>query len=154
MNNEEQELELTENEEIETESGHSDEESTDYKELYETEKERVSKLKQKLYLKNSLKPESIITKSTDEKWKQKMELKVEGYDDEAVDFLLKNGGRKALENPYIVSAIDAMKIKKANDAAMISSEGQKSSTEKRFSNAEFARLSHEDQLKALSELNR
>lgn len=101
------------------------------------------------------KPQTLINKQpSDEKWKQRMELKVEGYDDEAIDFLLKNGGKKALENQYIVAAVDAMKTKKAAEAAILGGEGQKSSVEKRFTPGEFSRLSSEEQLKALSELNR
>jgi len=147
-----QELELDQNETVDIEESSNDD--VDYKALYEAEKAKATKLKRKLYSREDAKePTKTITKP-DEKWKERLELKVEGYDDDAIEFIQKNGGKEALKNPYITAAIEQIKTQKAAEAAMLGEQGQKSSIEKRFSPQEFARLSHEDQLKALSELNR
>lgn len=48
---------------------------------------------------------------------ERLELKTEGYKSEEVDFLMQNGGRKALENPIVMAGIEAMRKKqKSQDA--------------------------------------
>lgn len=96
--------------------------------------------------------EKPIINRSDEKWKERLELKVEGHDEQAIDFIQKNGGKKALENPYIVKALEAMKEQKIADKATVE-EGSKSQTEKRFNARDFAKLPHSEQLKVMSELN-
>lgn len=108
--------------------------------------------KAKAYDSEKEKPRSPITTNSDTKWRERMELKVDGYDEEAIDFIQKNGGKKSLENPYITKAIEAMREQRAAEKATID-EGSKSQTEKRFTQKEFAKLSASEQLKVLSELN-
>jgi len=144
--------------EVETDSIEEvDTDTTDYKALYEEERKKKNKYKNKLLsITSTEKPKSepiTKTRSTDDSWKARMELKVEGYDDEAIDFILKNGGKKALENQYVVQAVEAIKTKKIAEAATLGEQGQKSGIEKRFSQQEFAKLSSEEQLKALSDLS-
>jgi hypothetical protein len=154
--NQEFELETIETE-VDTDSIEEvDTPTTDYKALYEEERKKKNKYKNRLLsLTASEKPKSEpITKTrSDDSWKARMELKVEGYDDEAIDFILKNGGKKALENPYVVQAVEAIKTKKVAEAATLGDQGQKSGIEKRFTPQEFAKLSSEEQLKALSDLS-
>jgi len=48
---------------------------------------------------------------------ERLELKTEGYKSEEVDFLMQNGGRRALENPIVMAGIEAMRKKqKSQDA--------------------------------------
>lgn len=96
---------------------------------------------------------TTINKSSDDAWKQKMELKVEGYNDEEVDLIMKNGGKAALEDKYIKTAIEAVRTQKAAESAMLGNEGGKSSPGSGFSPNEFAKLSAEEQLKQLSNLS-
>lgn len=106
----------------------------------------------KAYVEEKTKPQPKITNSSaDTKWRERMELKVEGYDDASVDFILKNGGRKALENPFVVKAIEGMKEQRLAEQATIDS-GAKSETEKRFNPKDFAKLSADEQIKVLSEI--
>lgn len=148
-----QELEL-DTIETEVEVDEQPDDQPDYKVLYEEARRERNKYKNKLLgMNKSEKPKSDITNNpTDDNWKQRMELKVDGYDDDAINFILKNGGKKALENPYVVSAIDSIKTKKAAEAATLGEQGQKSGIEKRFTPQEFAKLSSDEQLKVLSGL--
>ena len=148
-----QELEL-DTIETEVEAENQQDDQTDYKALYEEARRERNKYKNKLLgLTKSEKPKSDITNNpSDNSWKARMELKVDGYDDEAIDFILKNGGRKALENKYVVSAIEVIKTKKQAEQATLDEQGQKSGIEKRFTPQEFAKLSSDEQLKVLSGL--
>lgn len=127
----------------------SEVEGEDYKSQYEQLSMKYKKLKRKLFTKDT--PKQPITTNSDVKWRERMELKVEGYDDQAIEFIQKNGGKKSLENPYISEAIKAMKEQKLAEKATLD-EGSKSTTEKRFSEQEFAKLSTSEQIKVLSEL--
>lgn len=95
---------------------------------------------------------SINNRSSDDKWKQKMELAVKGYSDEEISFVIKNGGARALEDPFVTSAIETMREKKKAEAASLGNEGSKSTVEKQFNPQEFSKLSAEEQLKKLSSL--
>lgn len=151
--NQDLELEQIESEQDTEENLDVEESDVDYKSLYEHEKQKATKLKRKLFSKEAESNDKPINnRPSEDKWKTKMELKVEGYDDDAVDFILKNGGKKALENPYVTAAIAEMKVKKAAETAAISQDSSKSQIEKRFTPGEFAKLSHDEQLKAMSDL--
>src|SRR5690348_17186277 len=113
MENEQEDVQDVEvQEESSTDSQESTDEAVNYQALYEEEKRKANKLKRKLFSKSEDEPQKPITSNSDAKWRERLELKVEGYDDQAVDFLQKNGGKKALENPYIVKAIEAMNEQK------------------------------------------
>lgn len=71
-------------------------------------------------LKKSSKQEDLKTNesstNSDERF-ERLELKTEGYKSDEVDFLIQNGGRKALENPIVMAGIEAMRKKqKSTDA--------------------------------------
>jgi hypothetical protein len=72
-------------------------------------------------------------KETEEKaWKERMELKTEGYSEEEIAFIQQSGGRKALENTYVKSAIDAMRAQKKSEEAIVETTGGKSDIEKQY----------------------
>ncbi len=100
---------------------------------------------------NKSKPQKPIINNSDAKWRERMELKVDGFDDQAVEFLMKNGGKKALENPFVVKALEGIKEQKIAEQATIDS-GTTSETEARFNPKDFAKLSASEQLKVLSDL--
>ncbi len=83
---------------------------------------------------------------------ERLELKVDGYSDEEVAYILKNGGKEALKDPFVISGIEARRVQKAAESAMLGSEGQKSGTTGSLSPAEFAKLSAADQLNQLTSL--
>jgi len=133
----------------ESQEDESDNDSPNFQELYEQERLKNKKLKRKLFTKEKEPEEkSKLTNRPDALWQLKMELKVDGYNDEEASFIIKNGGKKALESQYIVSAIEAMREKRSAESAMIDS-STKSESEKRFSPEEFSKLSAEEQLKVL-----
>jgi len=48
---------------------------------------------------------------------QRLELKVDGYTDREVDFILKNGGRDALKDELVQAAITSMRDKRKSEEA-------------------------------------
>lgn len=63
-------------------------------------------------LKKSLKTNESPPNSTDEI--ERLRLEVKGYKGDEVDFLMQNGGLKALENPIVVAGIEAIRKKKTS----------------------------------------
>lgn len=54
----------------------------------------------------------------DDAWKAKLELKVEGYSDEEVKFILKNGGKKAINDPFVKNAIESIRQQAKAESAV------------------------------------
>lgn len=74
----------------------------------------------------------------------KLEMKAEGYPQEAIDFALANGGRKALDNPIVKKALDEYKKQaQAEKAAEIDSSGQ-SQTIKKLTPQDIENMSAEE----------
>jgi len=79
-----------------------------------------------------------VVNNPDEKI-SKLELKIDGYSDDEIDFIQKNGGKDALTNPLVVSAIEAQREKKKADDASI--EGSpKSTIHEKYSKDEIDRM--------------
>jgi len=144
---------LAQDVEVQEESSTDSQESSEvnYQVLYEEEKRKANKLKRKLFTKNEDEPQKPIINNSDASKFERLELKVDGYNDQEVDFILKNGGKKALENPFITKAIEGIREQKRAENATVE-EGSKSTTEKRFSPQEFSKLTAAEQEKVLSEL--
>lgn len=68
----------------------------------------------------------------DAAWRERMELKTEGYSDEEIAYIQQSGGRKALENTYVKAAIEAMRSQKKAEAAAVSDAAGKSEVEKQY----------------------
>jgi len=133
-------------------------EESDYTEQEETvtiPKQKFVKMQRKAQAYDAKKDERLpkqnINNNSDAKWREKVELRVDGYDDQAVEFIQKNGGKKALENPYILKAIEAMKEQHMAERATID-EGSKSESERQFNPKDFAKLTASEQIKVLSNL--
>lgn len=70
----------------------------------------------------------------DAAWRERMELKTEGYSDEEIAYIQQSGGRKALENSYVKATIDTMRAQKKAEAAAVDTAAGKSEIEKQFTN--------------------
>lgn len=89
---------------------------------------------------------SLKTKQTspesDERF-ERLELKTDGYNSQEVDFLMQNGGRKALENPIVMAGIEA--IRKKQKSVDATPDGTaKSTVYKKYSEADLKKMSAED----------
>jgi hypothetical protein len=70
--------------------------------------------------------------SDDATWRERMELKTEGYSDEEIAYIQQSGGRKALENTYVKATIETMRKQKAAENAVVDTGGGKSEVEKKY----------------------
>jgi hypothetical protein len=72
-----------------------------------------------------------------------LDLKTEGYKSEEVDFLMQNGGRKALDNPIVMAGIDAMRKKQKSQEATPSGTA-KSAVYQKFTEADLKKMPLEE----------
>lgn len=103
----------------------------------ESEKAKNSKLYARLKKTETSKPlEKVLIKESPELSQEFaiLKLKVDHgiKDPAAIEFLMKNGGEEALKNPYIKSTIDTMIAQKANEAAQVAEENQKSDFQRKM----------------------
>lgn len=82
-------------------------------------------------------------------WRERIELKTEGYSDDEITFLQQNGGRKALENDYVKNAVKSMRDQKAAEAATVETDGGKSEVEKKYTDEQLRDMSTEELAKVL-----
>lgn len=75
--------------------------------------------------------------SEDAAWKERMELKTEGYSDEEIAYIQQSGGRKALENTYVKATIDTMRAQKKAEAAAVETTAGKSEIEKQYTDSQL-----------------
>jgi hypothetical protein len=74
---------------------------------------------------------------------ERLDLKTEGYKSEEVDFLMQNGGRKALDNPIVMAGIDAMRKKQKSQEATPSGTA-KSAVYQKFTEADLKKMPLEE----------
>lgn len=81
----------------------------------------------------------------------RLKLKVDyGISDpDALDFIIKNGGEKALENPYIKQTIDNIVTQKKAEQASVYEESGKSEVEKKYSTDQLKSMPSEELEKIL-----
>ena len=85
---------------------------------------------------------------------ERLELKTDGYNDEAINFIQSNGGKKALENEYVVAAVKAIQEQKKAEAAIVGNESAKSDFERKHTPEEIANMSPEELYKLLPKASR
>jgi hypothetical protein len=73
----------------------------------------------------------------------KLEFKTEGYSDAEIDFIQKNGGREALNNPLVKTTINVMREQSKAEAAAVSGSGG-SSTFGKYTQAEIKNMTSEE----------
>lgn len=81
----------------------------------------------------------------------RLELKIDGYSDSEIDFIIKHGGKAALENEFVKAAIESTRAKaeaarKAQDATP---SGTNSPIYRKFSQADLNNMSVEELEKIL-----
>jgi hypothetical protein len=118
----------------------------------EAEKAKNAKLYARVKKSSDLKP-SVETQQNSELTTEltKLKLKVDHgiTDPDAIEFVMKNGGEKALDNPYIKGTIDTMLQQKKAEAAVISDETGKSEIERKYSTNQLKGMSSEELEKLL-----
>lgn len=76
----------------------------------------------------------------DDAWKERMELKTEGYSDDEIAYLQQSGGRKALENTYVKATIETMRNQKKAEAASVETTAGKSEVEKQYTDEQLRNM--------------
>lgn len=119
----------------------------EYKEYWENKVKTLEETNRKLYARIKNKPQAGTNLKGQENSSpelserfEKLELKTEGFSDQEIEFLKPYGGKKALENPYVKAALDAMREKARAEAAVVDVNSNKSDIEKKFT---------EDQLRTM-----
>jgi len=79
----------------------------------------------------------------------RLELKTEGYSEDAIAFIQKNGGRDALNDPYVTAAVKAIQEQKSAEQAIVANETTKSDIERKFTPEEINAMSPEEMYKVL-----
>jgi len=120
----------------------------------ETEKQLYARLKKEEAEKKALKAEVDALKgvergqptkvNTDDERFERLELKTEGYTNDEINFILKNGGRQALEDPYVKMAIDKAREDRRNNDAIATNVSSKSAIERKYSQSDLAAMSADE----------
>lgn len=114
------------------------------KELYERAKKAEAKAKE---LEAKLKPKEDLTTNKSspnlEERLERQDLRIDGYSGDEVEFLMQNGGRKALDNPIVKEAIEALRKKKKSLEATPSGTA-KSAVYQKYSEADLKKMSAEE----------
>lgn len=79
----------------------------------------------------------------------RLELKTDGYSEDAITFLMKVGGKEALKDAHIKAAIDSIQEQKRAEDAVVASETSKSDVERKFTQQEIDAMSPEELYKIL-----
>lgn len=109
------------------------------KQLFERAKKAEAKVKEL-----EKKPETLKTNSSDSEERfERLELKTEGYKSDEIDFLMQNGGQKALENPIVMAGIEGMRAKVKSKDASVSGTG-KSYTYQKYGERDLKKMTAED----------
>lgn len=88
-------------------------------------------------------------KPEDDKWREAMELKTDGYSSEEVAFIQKNGGRAAIDDPFVKAALESIRNQKKAEAAQVSDATPKSDVEKQYTDQQLREMKTEDLEKLL-----
>lgn len=142
-----------ENEVIQDINGNDVNTSGDSKPQYsETEKQLYTRLKKEEARVKELEAKlgdkaptfSQPTNTTDDERFERLELKTEGYTSDEISFILKNGGRNALEDPYVKMAIDKSREDRRATESVAMNVSSKSAIERKYSQAELANMSSDE----------
>lgn len=135
-------------------NGNDDNSSGESQHQYsDTEKQLYARLKKEEALRKELEAklgdkaptisQQTTVKNDDERF-ERLELKTEGYTSEEINFILKNGGRTALEDPYVKMAIDKGREERKATESVAMNVSSKSAIERKYSPAELASMSADD----------
>ena len=80
---------------------------------------------------------------------EKLELKSEGYNDQESEFILQYGGKKALENPIVKTALEVMREKAQAEKAVVDTTNSGGDIEKKFTTEQLKEMPLEELEKLL-----
>lgn len=125
----------------------------------ETEKQLYARLKKEEAEKKALKAEVDAlkgiergqpTNTNDIAWRESIELKTDGYSSEEIAFIQKNGGKEALEDPFVKSAIERSREERKVTESVAMNVSSKSAIERKYSPADLQAMSADDMEAVLS----
>lgn len=79
----------------------------------------------------------------------RLELRQDGYSDEAIDFISKVGGKEALKDEHVKAAVASIQQQRMAEQAVVASETSKSEIERKYSPEEISAMSPEELYKVL-----
>lgn len=80
---------------------------------------------------------------------ERLTLKVDGYNDEEISEVMKLGGLKALQNPIVKKAIEAMREERQAENAQVTDGGAASEFSRKYSPQDLRKMSTEELEKIL-----
>jgi hypothetical protein len=98
---------------------------------------RIKKLESELKEREAPK----TTDNVSDDWRERMELKVEGYNDKEIELLTKMGGRKALEDETVKKFLEVQREEEKSKAKVAMNTSSKSSVETRYTQEQISRMS-------------
>ena len=78
-----------------------------------------------------------------------LELRLQGHSKEAVDFIMKNGGVKSLDNPFVKLAVSAIKEQSKAESSVKTVDSSKSEIEQKYTQEQLHNMSAEELYKVL-----
>ena len=81
---------------------------------------------------------------------ERLTLKVDGYNDDEIAEVMKLGGVKALSNPLVKKAIEAMREERQAESAQVTESGARSDISRKYSPADLRKMSSSELEKILS----
>jgi len=82
------------------------------------------------------------------------DLRLDGYTRDEVAFIIKNGGRKSLDNPFVKVAIENIREQRKAEQAIPANDTGKSDIEKKYTQDQLRNMSAEELYKILPKSNR
>lgn len=110
------------------------------KRINELEKEKETLVIQKNKYKEKLQKQEQVQSPINTGINERVELRLDGYNADEVEFILANGGRKALENKFVKSAIDVMREQARSEKAAIDDNASGGNTENHYSRNDLLNL--------------
>lgn len=83
-----------------------------------------------------------------------LELRLQGHSKEAVDFIMKNGGVKSLDNPFVKLAVSAIKEQSMAEKSVKVPDSSKSEIEQKYTQEQLNNMSADELYKILPKSNR
>lgn len=134
---------------VDTQNNNDVDTSGEGRQYSETEKATYARFKKEEAKSKALEAELAKAKGQqnipDNEWRERMELIARGYkDDSELDFIMKNGGKSALNDEFVKMAIDKRREENSAKEKVAMNVSSKSSIERKYSNDELRSMSASD----------
>lgn len=149
--------EINEQDELEKEESQANQDEKDWKAEAAKQKAIAERMRKKLEKAQSSlgedeeKEQPPAQPSSEEDRYVRLDLKVDGYNEDEINFILKNGGKQALEDPYVKAAVEARREQRKAEEAMVATDSNKSDIFKRFTPEQIQAMSAAEMEKAMRE---